>query len=214
MHRRALLAVPLLAVPLLALPIQVAAAPHPDILQPNAPLDQDMARLAVGAGFTFPALRARVLSVLHVTGAEITAAAFGADTQDTRQDWLALVGPSGALLALDLLSWSGPANGSIATHVAVMPDHRHITLERAAARHASHGGWLRETWTDYWLWTGSGLTNAPPRPILAGTWQHALSIRRAALAKSLTPTRNAITQGMLAEALAPPNPLAGSAFPE
>jgi hypothetical protein len=177
-------------------------------------MDQDMALLAVGEGFGVPALRARVLSVLHVTGAEIVAVAFGADTMDTWQDWLALVGPAGQLLALDLLSWAGPDSGSIGTRVAVLPDHRHITLQRTAARHGGRARWLRESWTDYWRWTDTALVNAPPRQVLAGTWQDALAKRRAAVAARLIPVRHAVTQAMLAEALAPPALLAGSPFPE
>lgn len=204
MHRRTLFALPLL----------LAAGPLPELMPPVSQMDQDRAILPIGQGFSLPALRARVMAVLHLLGTEIVALSFGLDTTDTRQDWLALVGPDGRLLALDLLSWAGPDAGTIGTRLATRADQRHITLARAAARHGGRTGWLREAWTDYWRWTGSELVNAPPRPVLEGTWQDGLAQRRIAIARLLTPPRYAVTAELMAEATAPPGLLDRLPFPQ
>ena len=187
MHRRTLLALPLL----------IAAGPMPQLMPPVARMEQDMAILPIGQGFSLPALRARVL-----------------DTRDTQQDWLALVGPDGRLLALDLLNWSGPDAGTISSRLATRADQRHITLARSAARHGGRTGWVRESWTDYWRWTGTALVNAPPRTVLEGTWQDGLSQRRIAIARMLTTPLHAVTPQLMAEATAPPGLLDRLPFPQ
>jgi len=204
MHRRTLLALPLL----------IAAGPMPQLMPPVARMEQDMAILPIGQGFSLPALRARVLAILHLVGVEITALSFGLDTRDTQQDWLALVGPDGRLLALDLLNWSGPDAGTISSRLATRADQRHITLARSAARHGGRTGWVRESWTDYWRWTGTALVNAPPRKVLEGTWQDGLSQRRIAIARMLTTPLHAVTPQLMAEATAPPGLLDRLPFPQ
>ena len=194
---------------ILATPLMIAAGPA--LIQPQSAADQDQARVDIGQGFRCPALRARVLGLLPLRGIAVTQVAFGADSLNCSADFLALLGPDGRLLALDILSLTQQhapqtttnTTTSITTRIAAMADHRHISLERNGAHHATATRWRREAWTDYWRWTGSALENAPARQVLEGTWQDAFRQRRISLAQRLAKPSFAITPDLLAEATAP-----------
>jgi hypothetical protein len=202
MHRRTLLLASLLVPSSLVVP-SAAAAPSRPLIQPQSAKDGDQVRLEVGSGFSCPALRARVLGLLHLQNAALHAVAFGADSLGCVTDLLALVGPDGRLLALDVLTRTEQGGPTITTRYAALADRRHITLERTGARRLTPTTWQRESWTDYWRWNGTILENAPPRPVLAGTWQHRIAERRKILAALLLTPRFTVDQAMLAEATAP-----------
>ncbi len=159
-----------------------------------------------GAVFTCPARGAALVAVLGMgpLAALEPVAVIGFATA-AGQDWLAFVDAQARLLALEPHNWRGPDGESLTTLVAMLPDRRNITLQRSAARHSVV--WRRETWTDYLRAENGALVDAPPRPVLAGTWQHTLAARRAALAALLRPTRKSITPDLLAT-LAAASPLA------
>jgi hypothetical protein len=169
----------------LALPL-LAAAPARPVLTVGP---GDSARLEgslwlpSGAVFLCPPRRARLLAVLRLRAADVAAIAFACDPPGGQQDALALVGPDAALLALERLSWRGGEGSELNTRLAMLPDRVHITLERDAARHEQR--WRRESWTDYVRFEGGALVDAPPRPVLAGTWQAGLSAQRVAMAAAI-----------------------------
>lgn len=149
-----------------------------------------------GGVFVCPAHRARLVAVYPLRTMLVTAVSFAADPVIGTQDILALVGPDACLLALETLYFHGADGDELSTRPAMMPDHRHIQLERSAAREQDR--WRRETWTDYLVESESGLHDAPPRPVLAGTWQEALSHQRSAMAAALPPKCREITPDILA----------------
>ena len=117
-----------------------------------------------------------MISVLHLRAMAIAALSFAVDPPDATQDVLALVNADGHLLALERLTCRRAGVGGIVTQVAMMPDREHISLQRHAT---SNAGLVRqESWTDYLRVSERSLVNAPQRPPLAGTWQHALSEER------------------------------------
>lgn len=184
LSRRALLIAPLLS------------------LEPGDSIRRDaVLTLPSGAVFHCPPRRARLLAMLH-TDEPIAAIAFGLDPPGATQNLLALVGPRGQLWALEMLDWHGEGNASISTRPSLMPDRRHIKLERDAARRTGVT-WKRETWTDYLLWTGGMLHDAPARPVLAGTWQDHLATWRAAIAAQLGAPCGAVPQSILSAFCSP-----------
>lgn len=142
-------------------------------------LREDALQLPDGSVFSCPRRRARVLAVLRLRLIDVTCLGFAHDTGDAVQDVLALVGPGARLLAVERLSWRGD-RAELSTRVTLMPDRVHIALQRAAGRY--QGAWRRQAWTDYLVATDGRLVDAPPRPVLAGTWQDTLALERRATA--------------------------------
>ena len=152
--------------------------------------------LPSGAVFAFPPRRARLVAVLPLRTMAVAVVAFGCDGVGGMQDLVAFVGPDASLLALERLTWQGGPAGELGTRVAMMPDREHVSLQRSAAH--NDGGWRRESWTDYLKTVGLTLRNAPPRPVLPGTWQYALSVQREEVAARIGPRCLGITPELLA----------------
>lgn len=193
MKRRALLAV-----------LVLGAAPARPVVSvgPGDSLRRDaILWLPSGAAFSFPARRARLLSVLRLKAMEVAAVGFAADAADVVQDLLALVGPDGRLLALERLHWKATGGDELTTRFAMLPDRQHITLERSAALHRT--AWVRESWTDYLAPAMGGLVDTPPRPVLAGTWQAGMSRQRQTVAADLKPVRALTAAGLAGFAVSP-----------
>ena len=136
-----------------------------------------------GARCFCPPQRARVLADLPFRAGAVVAVRFACDSPHATQDLLALIGPDGALLALERLSWQR-GRSSFITRFAMLPDREHLALERVAMLPGGGPGRpsRHESWTDYLRRDPHGLTDAPVRPVLAGTMQAALSAERARLA--------------------------------
>jgi hypothetical protein len=180
MKRRALIGLPLLA-----------AAPARPMLSVEA---SDRAHLEgslwlpSGAVFNCPPSRVKLVATVRLRAMEVAAVSFAFDTPEASQDLLALVGPDGRLLALERLHWKTARGDALETHLAMLPDRVHLTLERNFAIH--DGGWRRESWTDYLALVERRLVDRPPREVLAGTWQARMSRERAVVAATLRPTRS------------------------
>lgn len=141
-----------------------------------------------GAVFTCPPTRARLVGVFRLREMDVAAVSFAADRADSSQDMLAMVGPDGALLALEPYGCAN-ASRSMSTRVAMLADRRHITFERNAACHGvpyRPDFWRREAWTDYLRLSDARLDDTPPREVLPDTWQCGLSAARAEL-REMTP---------------------------
>jgi hypothetical protein len=152
-----------------------------------------------GAVFTCPAARARLIAVLEMGALSLpkpmAVIGFAADLPEGRQDLLAFVDAGGVLRALEIGAWRG-ADGTVLTTRAVMlPDRRHIALERQAARRDIV--WRRESWTDYLRAEGDDLVDAPQHAVPEGTWQHALIAGRLAMADRLRLPCHAVTADLL-----------------
>lgn len=152
--------------------------------------------LPSGAVFSCPARRAHLVALMPAQ-VPIAVVSFGLDVPPARQTLLAFVGPGGEVWAVELLEWAAPDGENLFTRPALMPDRVHVMLQRSAARRQGTG-WRREAWTDYLRFTGAGLADAPPRPVLSGTWQAALAARRAEIAVLLGARRGSVPESILA----------------
>lgn len=207
MQRRALLA---FAPAVLAARRAAAAGPERArlMVEPSDRLRRE-AGLWLGNGrvFSCPPSRARLVAVFRLRArpgdgeSEVAALGFAADTAEATQDMLALVGPQGTLLALEPLRVEGHEGATCSARVAMLPDRRHVVFERTAAWRdsGSHDMTLRrESWTDYLRWDEGGLHDAPPRPVLSGTRQAALSAWRATLRAMIPGACREVTPDLLA----------------
>ncbi len=155
--------------------------------RPELTIEAAEARLWLPGGgvFSCPSGRARLLAVMRMREMDVAAVSFAADPAGEVQDVLALIGTGGQLLALERLTWRHGKRAELITRMAMLPDRAHISLQRDAARH--EGVWRRESWTDYLRLSNAALINAPARPVLAGSWQAALSGERTGCAATLKP---------------------------
>jgi len=184
---------------LLAAPVFAAAAPAPPrlVIAGGAllPLAASLF-MPGGAIFTCPPGRARLLAVLRLRLMDITIVAFAADPHGATQDLLAFVAPDGTLLALERHSWTSPNADAFSTVCAMLPDRTNIALQRHAGRREQT--WRREGWTDYLRIEPRRLVDAPPRPVLAGTWQSALAHERQQCAAMLPAGQHGVPGQLLA----------------
>jgi hypothetical protein len=167
-RRRTLFALPLLADPLLPSPLLAGMA------VPARAAEGDTTTLA---GIIVPAGRARVLAMIPLGAATAWALGFAADLPEGGRDLVALAA-LGRVLALELLSWHGADGSRLQTRLSAVPDRQRVRLERLAS--APRGrGYRHEEWIDYLAWQElAPMTDAPVRPVLAGTWQAALAGQR------------------------------------
>ncbi len=206
----------MLTVPRVAPAAQAAPRAELSIASVDSGRREAFVTLPSGAVFTCPARRARVLATL-VMGALaspslVAVVQFAVDTAAAKQDLIGFVNDKGRLLALEPGDWQerGQYAATLTTRVSMFADRRHIALERSAALHTA--GWHRESWTDYLRADDATLMDAPQRPILAGTFQHALLGRRAALAAMLGPPPIDVPQLLLEAARNAGSPLTGEAI--
>jgi hypothetical protein len=182
---------PFLACPMLAgMPAPLRAA---DIVVPQ---------YAVLAGIAVPAERARLLATFPLGEATASALAFAADLPEGTRDLVAVTG-LGLVLALELLSWHGEDGSRLQTRLSAVPDRQRLRLERNASARRGHGTW-HEAWTDYLAWQGGApMTDAPVRPVLAGTWQAGLAAQRAGTRTMLVVGPRGVPPGLVASCRPP-----------
>lgn len=158
-------------------------------------------------GIVVPAERARVLAVAALGGTPSVLLAFGADTAAGQRDLLA-VAAGGVLVALEPLIWRGTKGSRLTTRATFVPDGQQLRLQRIGTVPRGKG-YHREDWTDYLTWTiGAPMRDAPVRPVLAGTWQAALSEQRAAMRAMLGVGLHSVPAALLAACPAPVPPAA------
>jgi hypothetical protein len=162
---------------------------------------QDGARIEL-AGVAVPARRARVLAAIRLGGIPAACLAFAADLPEGERDLLA-VAAAGRVMAIDVLTWRGIDGSHLFTRLSAVPDGVRLRLERTASAPRERGV-RREAWTDYLAWqAGAAMTDAPVRPVLAGTWQASLAEQRAAALALLTVPPNGVPAALVAALPAP-----------
>jgi hypothetical protein len=132
------------------------------------------------AGVLVPTARARLLARVRLGGDETVFLSFAADLPEGERDLFAIAA-AGRIIAVDVLAWRGTDGSRLYSRLSTVPDGRRVQLERTASAPRGHGV-RREAWIDYLAWQAEGaMTDAPVRPVLAGTWQAALAEQRAAI---------------------------------
>jgi hypothetical protein len=154
------------------------------------------------AGITVPAARARVLAIIRLGDVPAACLAFAADLPEGTRDLFA-VAAAGRVTAIDLLTWRGTDGSRLFTRLSAVPDGCRLRLERTASAPRGRGV-RREAWTDYLAWrAGGAMTDAPVRPVLAGTWQAALAEQRGSGLALLTEPPNGVPAALAAALPAP-----------
>lgn len=109
------------------------------------------------------------------------------------------------LLALEPIAWRGRDGARLATRLSATGDRLGLRLRREAALPRSPTLWQREAWTDYLRWekpldgTPGRLVDAPVRPPLPETRQHAIALLRRQAATLVASSPAALNPALLAE---------------
>jgi len=150
-----------------------------------------------------PARAARMLPTLACGGETLAVAAFRDAADGAALDWLVLALPqdgSIALLALEPLTWRTDAT-RMNTRISAAGDRMRLLCQRDSASRETSTLWRRETWTDHLAWTPPcTLADAPVRPPLPGTRQHALALWRHRAAALVDTAPTALSPAVLAAA--------------
>jgi len=140
-----------------------------------------------------PAQSTTLLPTLACGGETLAVATFRDASNGAALDWLVLALPQDgtvALLALEPLTWRSDA-ARMNTRISASGDRMRLLCHRDSASRETPTLWRRETWTDHLAWAPPcALADAPVRPPLPGTRQHALAHwrRRAAALVDTAPT--------------------------
>jgi hypothetical protein len=129
------------------------------------------------AGIFVPAARARLLARVRLGGEDAAFIAFAADLPEGERD-LFVIAAAGRVMGIDILTWHGTDGSRLFSRIAAVPDGVRVRLERVGSAPRGRGV-RREAWIDYLAWqANAAMTDAPVRPVLAGTWQAALAEQR------------------------------------
>jgi len=149
-----------------------------------------------------PGSGARLLAPVACGGEAMSVVSFQLEEAGARVEWAALavaVQDRVALLALEPLSWRGADGARMSTRLMAAGDRRHVLLQRDSAEPLGPTLWRREAWTDMLAWQApAGLADAPVRPPLPGTRQHAVAAWRRRAAAVVAGGPSVISPALLA----------------